>query len=64
MNPQIEGQAYSGRYTVETSQIFTKPEYADMIAARERQKERRRIEVEQQERRQYEQLATKFRDRS
>lgn len=59
MNPQLDGQSYSYK-TVETSDIFTKREYAEMLSARERDAEYRKRRHEQDERRRYEELAKKF----
>lgn len=60
MNPQLEGTSYHGVKTVETSEIFTKREYADMLAAKDRQAEQRQLAAERSERREYDRLAQKF----
>lgn len=59
MNPDIDGQ-YTHLKTVETSQIFTKREYAEMVAAREAEKLRRKQDVDRREREEFEKLATKY----
>lgn len=60
MDPQVDGTAYGEYRTVETSDIFTKREYAEMMAARERQEAQRKRDTERAERREFERLAAKF----
>jgi hypothetical protein len=59
MNPELEGAAYHSE-TVETSHIFTKREYAEMMGAKERNEEQRKKRYERAEREQFEKLAQKF----
>lgn len=60
MNPQLDGKSYGDAHTVETSEIFTKPEYAAMVTAKEADAVRRRQDHERAERREFERLAAKF----
>jgi hypothetical protein len=59
MNPLLTGKEYS-RLTVETSEIFTKPEYAVMVVARQQDIAMRAREREREERHHYEELKKKF----
>lgn len=60
MNPQLDGTSYSEMKTVESSDIFTKPEYAAMLSARQAESIRRQQDHERSERREFERLAAKF----
>lgn len=60
MNPRLDGTVCRDTYTVETSQIFTKPEYAAMADARRQDAVRREQDREREERRQFERLTAKF----
>lgn len=60
MNPRLDGNVYGGVHSVETSAIFTKPEYAEMVTARIETKRRRERERERVEREQLERLARKY----
>lgn len=60
MNPRLDGSTYGTTRTVETSEIFTKREYAEMLAAQQAASVRRAQEHERAERRRYEELAAKF----
>lgn len=59
MNPQLDGNAYRN-LTVETSDIFTKREYAEMLAAKQAEAVQRAQAHERAEREQYEKLAAKY----
>ena len=59
MNPRLDGETYS-THTVETSEIFTKPEYAQMVSHRDQEAVRRKQDQERSERREYERLAGKY----
>lgn len=60
MNPRLDGSTYGATKTVETSEIFTKREYAEMSAAKQADAVRRAQERERDERRRYQELAAKF----
>jgi hypothetical protein len=60
MNPALDGETYGRSRTVETSEIFTKREYAEMLLAKQAADERRVREHEASERRKYEALAAKY----
>jgi hypothetical protein len=60
MNPMLDGNTYGAVKTVETSEIFTKREFAEMLEAARARTRQQAQEHEQSERRQYERLAKKF----
>lgn len=60
MNPELEGKTYGDTKNVETSEIFTKKEYAAMVAAKQAHAAHRAAAHEREERRRYEELAAKF----
>lgn len=60
MNPRLDGETYSDIKTVETSTIFSKPEYAAMLAAKQAAAVRRYQDHERYERRELQRLVEKF----
>lgn len=60
MNPRLEGPTYGNVKTVETSDIFTKREYAEMVSAKQADSARRAQDAEREERRRYQALAAKY----
>ncbi len=60
MNPQLDGTTYGTAVSVETSHIFTKREYAEMLSAKQQREQRDRDARLWSEREQYERLAAKF----